>query len=140
MDISGISSSSFPTATSPAGLPSMAQVQASTDSQILSLLPSASTPGLGGNLDIYAAVGNQNLLNGGLTAVEMASASMGIDLTKSNPAQASQPPVAGTTASTPPQPDLTAQLLQQDGFTYQPNPYAVQTDFFADSGSVNLFA
>jgi hypothetical protein len=92
MDISSLSSSQSATAgtnAASASAASLSQFKAEQGSQLLSLLPApASSPGLGLNLDIYAAIGSQahGLLAGGRTAMEIANISLGIDMKTANPA------------------------------------------------------
>jgi hypothetical protein len=129
MDVGSLSSSTS-SAYQASGFPSMLQIQASTQSALLSLLPKSSSFGLGVNLDLYDAVGKQSmgLLAGGLEATELASISLGLD-----PKNAQSASVASAAAPSAPskRDDTVDRLLKADGFTYTPNPYEVKTDFFA---------
>jgi|GEM_PF-6137050 len=116
MDISSIGSGSLtnPTAASTSAtksaqpsssaLTNFGQAKSMTDSMLVSLLPSASGYGIGGNLDIYAAVGKQSqgLLAGGRMALEIANISLGIDM-KQVPASTDSPtPDSPSATSTAP--------------------------------------
>lgn len=120
-------------------LPVSTQMMTLTAPSMLSLIPKASMPGLGGNLDIYDAVGKQSmgLFTGGLEAVELANISLGIDTAKSSTQEVEASSNGVTTPDAPAKHDDTLdKILQADGFTYQANPYEVRKDFFAPpSGS-----
>jgi hypothetical protein len=117
----------------------LSQFKAQSGSQLLSLIPApSSSPGLGLNLDIYAAVGMQaqGALAGGRTAVELASISLGIDMRRSPAlpgdeeldATASKPATQGNA--------ILDKILKEGGYVSPaPDPYVVQTDFFAPQGT-----
>lgn len=158
MDISSLGSSTTPvksTSTTGTALANFGQAKSMTDSMLVSLLPSASMPGIGGNLDIYAAVGKQSqgLLAGGRTALEIANISLGIDMKQTStdvvPTPSSTDPAAADTAQTGASDasagsattaththDILNDLLKADGYVAPaPDPYVVQKDFFADQGA-----
>lgn len=134
----------------------LSQFKAQAGGQMLSLLPSAaSSPGLGLNLDIYAAVGmqTQGMLSGGLTSIELANISLGIDMSQrandaatadSGSPDASAADAASAHAVSPPATAAPSShtntvlnaILKADGFVApEENAYAVQTDFFAQPAS-----
>ena len=90
MDISSLSSGSkysAPQSAISAGKTAdslgMAKIQ-NQGALVSGLLPSASSPGLGSNLDLYAAIGmqTQGLLSRGLASIETANISLGIDMSE----------------------------------------------------------
>ena len=145
MDISGFGASGASAFTGFGGtdsLPPSVQSRIFNQTQSLSLLPSVSTPGLGGSLDLYAAVNMQSMgmLAGGRAAIELANISLGID--PSAPAasaeRAEAPQENGQPEDTHPgkNPPIGAtldKLLKEAGFTPQTNPYEFRSDFFADA-------
>ncbi len=160
MDISGLGASS-PNAFSGLGgsgsLPPSVQSKLFNQTQSLSLLPPVSTAGLGGSLDIYAAVGMQNMgaLSGGRSAMELADISLGIDPSQGTSASragattdADEDTTAGATQGTSgtankraPIGAMLDKLLEESGFKPEAsNPYEFRKDFFADptlGGSVD---
>jgi hypothetical protein len=147
MNIGGLSFNFNNGAAGAASAPTFGQIQTMAASQTLALLPPASPPGVGGNLDIYSAISGQSmgLLAGGLEAVELANIKLGIDMSGKNTAAAQD---AAEAADTGPAPatdsgddtqassgsrNITDRLLKEAGYSYTPNPYEVRTDFFADS-------
>jgi hypothetical protein len=164
VDINGLGSGSlYKAPTAPAKAPlSFDDVKTRDDGMMLSLLPPLSpspsfSSGLGGNLDIYAAVGMQaqGLVSGGRTAIEAANASLGIDMSlkftagteDASGADGSGESPSGTdgaskdaagapqTASETKSPsDPLDEILKADGFKPAPaDPYVLKKDFFADS-------
>lgn len=118
----------------------MSQFKAEQGNGLLSLLP-APSPGLGLNLDIYAAVGmqSQGLLSGGRTALELANISLGIDTSQA--AAHADAADADALGATPADGTQTAAhgsaildgLLKAEGYVApEADPYVVQTDFFAE--------
>jgi hypothetical protein len=104
--------------------------------QSLNLLPPApSGTGLGGSLDIYDAISAQSLgaLAGGRSAVELANIKLGIDASQT---ESGAKPAEAAADKDPPLGATLDQLLKEDGFTPQDNPYSVRTDFFAERGSL----
>jgi hypothetical protein len=167
MDISGLgSTSSSSSATSTASTaksstPAFSQVKIQNDSQLVSMLPSPSFGGLGGNVDLYDAISKQSqglLMAGGRTAMEIANISLGIDMSQSysvtdssaTGASASAPATTTGTAAaaTPAKPDpasaitppsgsqnlsMLDQILKEGGYVAPTaDPYVVNKDFFAD--------
>jgi hypothetical protein len=153
MDIGSLSSSAQTGTPSQNPSASISQFKAQQSGQLLSLIPApASMPGLGLNLDIYAAVGmqSQGYLSGGLMSIELANISLGIDMSKLSPAaSAAGTDAGGASSATAPAtttPGTAApashtntvlnDILKADGYVAPAeNTYAVQTDFFADSDS-----
>ncbi len=161
MDITSLSSSTQ--AGYPAKNPtaSLSQFKAQQGGQLLSLLPSSSSsssssPGLGLNLDIYAAVTSQSqgLLSGGLTALEIANISLGIDMKASDPAAGTDAAAAkqdggtvspqGNPAATPAAAPVAVAhgnsqldaILKEDGFVAaEKDPFVLQTDFFPQAAA-----
>jgi hypothetical protein len=120
----------------PAGVQSKLMIQ----SQSLNLLPPVSSEGLGGSLDIYAAVGQQALgALAGRSAVEL-SQIMLAGRAAEPPQPAASEDAGPAKASGPKDPPLGSTLdaiLKENGFVPQEeNPYAFRKDFFADKGSL----
>jgi hypothetical protein len=163
VDIGSLSSASQIGSLSQNPQAALSQFKAQSGSQLLSLIPAPpSSPGLGLNLDIYAAVGMQaqGVLAGGRTAIEIANISLGIDMRKSPVLPGDEDPdgtesgsassSGGSTDSSEPQSSamgtapakpaaqgnaILDKILQEDGFVAPaPDPYVVQTDFFARQG------
>lgn len=148
MDISGLGASGAGAFTGFGGtdsLPPSVQSKIFNQTQSLSLLPSVSSPGLGGSLDLYAAVNMQSmgLLSGGRAAVELANISLGIDPSAPSAsgtaadgtggdAQANSVPKDTHPGKNPPIGATLDKLLKEAGFTPQTNPYEFRSDFFAD--------
>lgn len=137
MDISGLTGIGTQTFTGYGGtqsLPSSVQAKILTQTQDLSLLPPVSATGIGANLDIYSAVNMQAMgALSGLSSLELAQA----QLASQSPSADAAPTPSATPASTdPPVGAMLDQLLKEDGFEPQTNPYEVRTDFFADRGSL----
>jgi hypothetical protein len=149
MDISSLSSSAQTGTPSQNPSASISQFKAQQSGQLLSLIPApASMPGLGLNLDIYAAVGmqSQGYLSGGLMSIELANISLGIDMSKLSPAAGatdtgSADASAAQAPTTPAAPashtnTVLNDILKADGYVAPAeNSYSVQTDFFAKSDS-----
>jgi hypothetical protein len=165
MDVSSLGASSANAFTGfggTAGLPASVQTKLFTQTQSLSLLPPVSSPGLGGNLDLYAAVSMQSMgmLSDSRSALESANISLGIDMSVAgkeaaaggaespdgdeagSSGAADGPDAAGGSPSDTspgthkPIGTILDQVLKESGFTAPAaNPYAYRTDFFADSQS-----
>jgi hypothetical protein len=170
MDISSLTSATQIGSQSSNPNASLAQFKAQSGSQMLSLIPAvSSSPGLGLNVDIYAAVGAQaqGALSGGRTALEIASISLGIDMkqssvlpgdedleksttdssassstgsTDSSGSQASASDSTGTKTATQ-RNAILEQILKQDGYVApDPDPYVLQKDFFSGTTSSTAIA
>lgn len=142
MDISALtnaSASGFTGFGGTASLPAGVQAKLMSQSQSLNLLPPVSGPGLGSVLDIYDAVDKQALgALSGRSSVELANLSLGnLGDGKASGAQATGNGEADGPGAAPPALGKTLdQILDEDGFVPQDNPYSVQKDFFADRGSL----
>ena len=144
MDVSGLGSGAaggFAGIGGMSFLPAGTQSRLMAQSQALSLLPPVSTAGLGGNLDIYAAVGQQAMgAMSGRSAVELAQLSIaGRDPGPADPSVAPADEAAPAQAPGHEDPALGSTLdaiLKEDGFVPQENPYAFRKDFFADQGGL----
>jgi len=143
MDISGLTSASAGGFTGFGGtssLPAGVQAKLMTQSQALNLLPPVSGPGLGAVPDIYTAVNQQAL--GALSENSAYAISNLLSRTGSgggtgSAAQTSDTPPADAASSKDPALGSTLdQILKEDGFVPQDNPYALRKDFFADQGSL----
>lgn len=109
--------------------------------------PSRSSSGIGLGQDMYDAVSKQaqGLYTGGRTAMNSAYAVLGIDNSQSTSRKAATELAAATAAkeaealekiepAPEPKPtrNITDELLKESGYVAaEPNPYQVQTDFFA---------
>jgi hypothetical protein len=122
-------------------LPAGTQSKLMAQSQALDLLPPVSTAGLGGSLDIYAAVGQQTLgALSGRSALELAR----LSIAGRSPAPSAAPEdPSGTSAPAetpghkdPPIGAALDAILKEEGFVPQENPYEFRKDFFADQGGL----
>jgi hypothetical protein len=149
MDISGLTGSAAGGFTGFGGmssLPAGVQSKLMVQSQALNLLPSisvsgASPSGLGGNLDIYAAVGQQTLgALSGRSSVELAELTIagrgGEPASAPEAASGDSGPAQTSGPKDPPLGSALDAILKEDGFVPQENPYAFRKDFFADQGSL----
>jgi len=163
MDISNLGSITPPATTPKSQISPSIQAQSMTDSMLVSQLPSLSMPGIGSNLDLYAAIGKQNMgyLSGGQTSMELASISLGIDYSKLNSPSINAPDTtfatdsnasssnssAGSTSSSSAASTANStsghtnsvlnDILKADGFTPEaPSPYVIQKDFFANQSTL----
>jgi hypothetical protein len=141
MDISGLTSAAggFGGFGGTSSLPASVQSALLRQTQALTLLPPVSPVGLGGSLDIYAAVGQQTLgALSGRSALELSriilagregSAAGEGSPGDSVPAESTAPryPRMGSTLDA---------ILKEDGFVPKENPYEFRKDFFADRVSL----
>jgi hypothetical protein len=143
MDVSGLNNAAggFSGIGGMGFLPAGTQSRLMAQSQSLNLLPPVPTSGLGVNLDIYAAVGQQALgALAGRSSVELAQLSIAgrepaPSAVPEAPSGASEP--AGTPRHKDPAIGSTLDaILKEDGFVPQENPYEFRKDFFADQGGL----
>lgn len=151
MDISGLTSaaSGFTGFRGTSSLPAGVQARLMTQSDALNLLPSASTSGLGVNLDIYAAVSQQALgAMSGRSAIELSRIILAGRETDPASSRGDTPGSAGGSDDTaqlgdsepaasgghknPPIGSTLDAILKEDGFVPKENPYEFRKDFFAD--------
>jgi hypothetical protein len=145
MDINGISSQSGYVKATPAPRPSFSDISASSNSQLVSQLPTAGSgfsQGIGLSLDIYDIVGKQSLgllTTGGRSAMQIANISLGKDMSekpKWNSEEAAIPTEEPKPTTTPtpvaPKPSIMDKILTESGYVAPAaDPYVVQKDFFA---------
>ena len=136
MDISSLTPGSQTPSPFKTSTAAISQFKAEQANGLLALLPApSSAPGLGLNLDIYAAVGmqTQGQLAGGRTAIELANISLGIDASQAkDPASSQTTPANGAQRRRRPR-GCHSRRHSQSGRLIAPaaNPYVIQTDFFA---------